>query len=212
MMKRVVGFLLGIILYSVLLKGQSCTNELTIAETDSLTRLVGYQKEFDSLLYSAALLALKNYPELYQSKIVFRSKKLKTLMAARPSPDFIFKKKKNRTYQILINTKQSEADVIRNMSICAQTGIIGHEYAHIVAYQKKNNLKMLAFGVKYLFSKREIERETDQLTIDRGLGNELLQFNLHVKDCKHVTEKYLNNKERNYLSVAEINKIINNTL
>jgi hypothetical protein len=133
-------------------------------------------------------------------------------MAARPELNFLFRKKEQRTYVVFVNSnpKNYGRKMISNMSQCAQTGIIGHEFAHLLSYTTKSNTQLICFGFKYIFFKKKVERETDMTAIERGLGYQLLDFNHHVRKSELASKKYLKRKDRNYLSVVEIEEVIGN--
>ncbi len=179
-------------------------------DPDSLPGKYSGALKLDPELVLPALLALEYYPELQDVQIEFRRKKINTLMAARPAPGFLFTTKKRRKYIIFISTAQQNQSrkMLENMSSCAQTGLIGHEYAHILSYLEKSNLEMLAFAVSYYFRKKQIERETDRIAVERGLGSQIIDFNMHIHRSKLASRKYLRNKSRNYLSVSEIESLI----
>lgn len=191
-----------------------CELQHTTLYYDSLQTTYGQNKIFDSKYLKPALLALKAYPELKGTSITFVEKPIKTLMAARPRPGFIFHSKKNRHYIIIISTnpKNNSKDVFSRMSICALTGILSHEYAHIFDYSTKSDLGMLWFAMKYYFDKRTIERNTDLEAVKRGFGDELIAFDRFIYKSKLPSKKYLRNKRKNYLSVNEIEHKIDGNL
>ena len=156
---------------------------------DSLNAELGVNKRFDSLMHKPALLALAHYPELRTTHIEYRYKKLPTLMAARPAFDFLFRSSKKRRYIIFIsnNPENNSRQLFRNMSLTAKTGILGHEYAHILEYEKLSNLGMLWYSVNYFMNRRKIERETDRMAIERGLGNEMLEYTTHIKTSQLIS-------------------------
>ncbi len=177
---------------------------------DSIIRLYSEYVEFDEEYLAPSAMALKGYPELRGVKIVFKRKSLSTSMAVRPSFWSIFRKKENRVYYILVNTKFicEKARIPGELSTRALTGLISHEYAHITDYEKLNTLGLLVYGIKYLLFKKKIERRTDQIAIEHGYSEELIEFNKYVKKSKYVTQEYKMNKRRNYLSIAEIRDLM----
>lgn len=139
-----------------------------------------------------ALVALSHFPELKNEHIKFRFKKAKVAHASSPSIISVFKKAKNRKYVITISTQTNEGlDSTRlvNLSYNAQIGVLGHELAHIAEYQTLNFLGMCKFGLHYIKEKDIIatENSTDKITINHGLGYQLLAWSnevhgLHIKD------------------------------
>lgn len=181
---------------------------------DSILTEYALNKDFDTAMLLPSLLAIQYYPELKDAHIEFRYRKIPTLMAARPRIWSCLGNADNRKYVIFISTnpKNRSHQIFNNMSLKSKTGIIGHEYAHLVDYQNRSGFGMLFFGINYLVNKRSIERDTDKITIERGLGNEMLEYNVHIKECRFASPKYLARKKKYYLSVAEIREMVDQTL
>ncbi|MFN3916756.1 MAG: hypothetical protein ACK4K0_03340 [Flavobacteriales bacterium] len=174
-------------------------------EKDSLKRTFGRNKDFIEQYELACLGALKHFPELKETKIKFRYKKLKTTLAARPTPLSVFGKKKNRTYLILIN-KYNPQVPLDSVNFNAQVGVLGHELAHILSYEKMSGWQIVKTGLSYqsLNYRRKMERETDLETLRRGLGWQILDYNRFAQNYKHATKKYLKYKKKIYLNAEEI--------
>lgn len=181
---------------------------------DSLLCYYGNNKTFDSTMLLPALLAIQYYPELKNTHIEFKYKNIPTLMAARPKLWSVFNTKKNRTYVLIISTNPENHSnkLFQNMSLSSKTGILGHEFAHFIDYEQKSNFELLIFGIKYIFSKKKIERETDKVAIERGLGIEMLDYTLHIKKSKLTSKKYRARKKKFYLSETEIRNLVSNTI
>ncbi len=174
---------------------------------DSLDSLYGYRKGLINEFSLSALVALSYYPELDSTKIDFKYKKIRTIMVARPKLHCLFFKKENRPYQIIINKSKTFRDsLFVNMSFNGKTGIMGHELAHIYDYSDRSVLGLIWFGIKYmLFSKREIERYTDRIAIERGLGWQLYDAYSYIHNNQQgLPEKYIKNKMEYYLKPREI--------
>jgi hypothetical protein len=182
----------------------------TETQIDSLEKVFGTNKHFDSLLKVPALLAIQHYPELTGTHIEFRYRNIPTLMAARPTIDFLFRKKNKRKYILIISTnpKNHSRKFFHSMSLSAKTGILGHEYAHFLDYENKSNVGLLFFTLRYLLQRKKIERETDKVAIERGLGEEMLNYNLHIRKSKLLSKEYLRKKKKYYLSATEIEKMV----
>jgi hypothetical protein len=181
-------------------------------DNDSLYMLFFINKDFDSLILIPAMSAIRSYEELRNTHIEFRYKNIRTLMAARPSADFILKKRENRKYIVVVCTDHENSchQTIRNMSPESRAGILGHEFSHILTYENKSGLGMIGHAVHYAFHKKSIERKTDRITIERGLGKEILSFNHHIRECNFLSKRYLKRKNKNYLSVTEIETLLEN--
>lgn len=150
--------------------------------------------------------AAHEFPELRGLSIEVRRKHIGTMMAARPKPGFIFRKKEKRKYVIYITDKpgMNAEKLYSKMSYDAQLGVLGHELSHILDYNTKNNWQMLGFGIKYVFNKKAIEAETDHVAAQRGFGEELIEYTRYIHKSPHVNKKYLLKKKKFYLSDTEL--------
>ena len=162
----------------------------------------------DEEFLSPAKLAFEHYPELDSVTIIFKYKAMPWMMAARPSPGFIFRSKENRTYFILVNTnKKMNADTLFSiMPYKAKVGIIGHEMAHILDYEEMSRMALFFFGIKYIICTKKVEKETDLTTIMHGLGEDLIAYNNFIQQNTLVSEKYLRKRARNYMSMENLRK------
>lgn len=155
-----------------------------------------------------ALVALSHFPELKNENIEFRFKKAKVAHTSSPSFLSIFKNMKNRKYVITISNKTKEGlDSTRlvNLSYNAQIGVLGHELAHIADYQNLNFLGLLKFGWHYIKEKDIVatENRTDKITINHGLGYQLLAWSREVHDV-HIKD----GRGARYLSPNKIMQLI----
>ena len=177
---------------------------------DSLYARFAHNKQFDSAMFDASLLAIRYYPELANTAIEFRHKDIPTLMAARPTIWSVFRKKENRKYRIIISTnaQNRSEQIFRNMSRASRIGILGHEYAHIIDYENLTSPGLILFGIRYLFSKKKIECSTDRVAIERGLGTEVLEFTRQIEKSRLPSDRYLRRKDKYYLSKVEIEHLV----
>lgn len=134
------------------------------------------------------LIALSYFPELKDIKINFRLRERTTPLATRPTFFSLFKSSKNRTYVITVS-KQSNAELdtitLKNLNFNAQIGVIGHELSHVSDYLTKGFRKMNRIGLDIIFSKKRIdilEFNTDLSCINHGLGYQLLDWSINVRD------------------------------
>jgi len=193
---------------------------------NSLKEIYCKNKEIPESYEKPILLALSKYPELNETKIKFKEKSLSTsinikpkitfvlkeepisiTMAARPSGNFILKKKSKIQYNIIINDEYLWKENASELNLGIQIGALGHELGHIVDYLSMSKLQIFAFGLKYKFSEKfrsRIEKETDEEAINRGLGRELYNFTFFIYNDKSASEEYLEYKRRIYYSPEEI--------
>lgn len=133
-------------------------------------------------------------------------------MAARPSIWFLFQKRDNRKYKIIVNSDSinKAPRIIQNMSLNMQVGVIGHEFAHITDYQTMNSLQIIKFGFSYLFKnqRKAIEHRTDSIAIAQGLGWQIYDFSSYINNSKKISKKYKKYKRSIYLRPKQIANII----
>ena len=127
----------------------------------------------------AFYVALQYYPELKDTKISVKLKKIKSTMMAQPDADFIVKSRNDRKYRILINSsKELNGMNYEDLSFNSLVGWIGHELAHITEYNQKSNGQLVHFISNYLFSRKHLkhtENSADKETVKRGLGYSLYE-------------------------------------
>jgi hypothetical protein len=176
------------------------------------------RKQMDSTFKQQIKGALLFYPELKNSRIKFRIKKVKSPLAARPTFWAIFQKPENRTYLITISEKTSQRFdpiLLKNLSFNAQIGVLGHELSHISFYNKKKGIYFLKLLMMQLNAKAMdgFENDTDKRCIEHGLGYQLLSWStevrekLKIKTWKGVDNQSITERER-YMSPASILKHI----
>ena len=160
-----------------------------------LADYTGYvsQKKFPKELEKQVLTALSYYPELRETKIIFRRKKRKTPLTSRPRFFDIFKGKKKRAYVITISTKTKTAIspiLFDNLSYNAQIGVLAHELGHIVTYKQKSSLEIMGIAFKLLNPKFVdlFEYETDLIAIQHGMGYQLFGWSVFVRKALNIEE------------------------
>jgi hypothetical protein len=171
-------------------------------------------KQMDSTFKQQIIGALLFYPELKNIKIKFKIKKAITPLSARPRVWATFQKPKNRKYLIVISSAsigRLEPILLKNLSFNAQVGVLGHEISHITDFNQKRGL----FFVKLLFmqvSRKAMdvfENNTDRITIEHGLGYQLLAWstevrqNLKIKEWGGAAKNGIQERER-YMSPKTI--------
>jgi hypothetical protein len=187
-------------------------------------------KEFDSASYDSilyedyatnkkipqsirpqVLTALSFYPELKDSKIIFRFKKRKTPLTSRPRIFSVFRGKKKRAYVITLSseTKKHLAPILfSKLPYNAQVGVLGHEIGHIVEYKEKSSVQLIGLSLK-LFNSTFVdsfEFETDKRTIEHGLGYQLLDWSIFVRQALNITEWKGASKELSAGNKPEVNQ------
>ncbi len=148
----------------------------------------GKQKKTIDAYEKQILIALSYFQELKAIHIKFRLKKRRTPLATRPTFFSMFRSAKKRTYIITISGKSTtylDTITLKNLRFNAQIGVLGHELSHISDYITKGFGKMLALGKNELFYPKlvdQVEYETDLSCINHGLGYQLLDWSINVRD------------------------------
>ena len=188
------------------------TKEFIQPKLEMLTRIFGFNKKVPEEILSNFYTAIRYYPELKQVNIKVRYGNIKTTMQCRPRWDFLFHKKKNRSYVMYIGNKIKNGNGIlyRHLPLNAQIGVIDHELAHIIDYQRMNNRQLCRFGFDYLTSKkkREIENRIDLIAIHRGLGYQIKDFSKYVFEESGASFEYLKYKMKFYFRPHQIKEIL----
>ncbi|APA66310.1 hypothetical protein YQ22_07655 [Maribacter sp. 1_2014MBL_MicDiv] len=159
-----------------------------------------------------AKIALSHYPELTDVAIEFKFKKniKKSTMQAQPSFWSVFKSKKNRSYKILISERIKIADSVyytKDIPSEIMIGWLGHELGHVMDYQQRSGLNLIAFGFKYITSKsyiREAERRADSYAVNHGMETYILATKEFILKKAGLTQKYVDRIKNFYLSPEEI--------
>lgn len=157
-------------------------------------------------------LALKYFPQLDKTKIIFKFKKniKKSTMQAQPTFESFFKSRKNRSYQILISEKFKISDKefsTRDIPSDIFIGWIGHELGHIMDYQNRGKLNLIWFGIKYLLLDSHIveaERAADSFAVAHKMEDYILKTKDFILNNAKIPELYKNRIKRYYLSPEEI--------
>lgn len=160
--------------------------------------------------------ALSHYPELLETPIEFKFKKKiqKSFMQAQPKFSGLLKKRKNRSYYIMISESFSIEDEkfgVNEIPSDVLIGWIGHELGHIMDYRDRGGFNMIVFGIKYLLSSnyiREAERAADTYAVNRGMGEYILATKDFILSHAHLSEVYKARIKRLYLSPEEILELV----
>jgi len=121
---------------------------------------------------------------------------------------------KNKKYIIRINSKLTHPILLRNVPFNASIGLLGHEFAHILDYRRKNFFGIFKRGIDYTSKRRkaDFEKEVDIITIEKGLGWQLYDWSYFVLNQSMASEKYKAFKRLTYLTPEEIKQRINTIL
>ncbi len=192
-------------------------SKLTFLILINLSNFMSAQHIIPELIKNEAEKALSYYPMLNKNyiKIKFKKDIKKSTMQARPTFGSFFRSKKNRRYVILISEKfkiSGKSFSTKNIPSDILIGWIGHELGHVLDYQNRSNLNLIAFGFNYLFSENHIieaERAADTFAVEQGMGNYILKTKNFILNHANITKTYKDRIKRYYLSPEEIMELVN---
>lgn len=178
----------------------------------SFTMVASAQHTIPHEIAPEAKKALSYYPELASIPIEFKFKKKikKSTMQAQPKFSSVFKRRKHRSYKILISEKIKIADSVyytKDMPSEIMIGWLGHELGHIVDFEQRSGLNLIGFGIGYLTSKKYIrgaERRADSYAVNHGMEHYILATKEFILEKAGLSQKYINRIKNLYLSPEEI--------
>ncbi len=166
------------------------TEEDYIATTPVPKVIISRKRNIPVKYIRDVVLALSYFPELEDSRIVFKYRKIRGTMNARPDVFNLFRHPSERKYLLVINNNKGKYLGVNldSLSVNARIGWFSHEIAHIYTYYLMNNFQTLLFSVKYVavpkFVKKT-ERYTNSVAINRGLAFAIYEGeNYLLKDTK----------------------------
>ena len=133
------------------------------------------------------LIALSHYPGLADVHIHFELTESRVPATSRPRIATLFGPRHARRYLVTISRSRvwgTSKAMIANQSFDARIGLIGHELAHTVSYHQKPWWAFIGLGFRMLTprGRARVERATDQRAIDYGLGWQLRQWALELRE------------------------------
>lgn len=186
-------------------------DSLSAEQLIELRNLYSFNKVIPSELEKEILISLSHYPELKNARIKFCYSRIFTSMKAVPTMGFLFKKKENRNYRIVMNSKTCMGlNVMQRTSIQALTGVLGHELGHIKDYSELSNFKLMKLLVGYISKKGRIATEirADKIAVEHNLGKELLEFTKFIYQDECMNPKYIRYKKKYYNSISSLGSIV----
>jgi hypothetical protein len=188
-------------------------NDSTGTNITELRKLYAINKTIPADLEKEILVSLSHYPELSNVRIKFTYGSIFTSMKAVPTLGFLFKKRENRVYRIVMNKKQcaSGTNLMQRAPSSALTGVLGHELGHIKDYSRLSNFGLIKFMVSYVFKKGRVEAEkrADRFAVEHNLGEQLLEFNNYIMNDACMDPKYIRYKKKFYNSSDTLGEMVN---
>jgi hypothetical protein len=160
------------------------------------------------------LSTLSYYPELDSTKIIFKeAPKIKASLNARPTVgSILFRRRSKRTYVIRIKPATGDSmATFEKVGFNGAVGVLGHELNHIVDYSNRGFFGILGrlFNYTNKKGKRKYEAEIDRMTIEKGLGWQLHDWEDYVLNKSDAKVKYKAYKRDIYYTPEEIITLIN---
>lgn len=186
---------------------------LFVSRLDSLRDRCAHRKTFLPDFEMEIISTLSFFPELDSTRIVFKEAKIKTSLNARPTiGSILFRRRENRTYVIRIKPNNGDSvATLDQVSFNGAIGVLGHEFNHIVDYANRGFFGIIGrlFSYTNKRGKRQYEREIDQMTIEKGLGWQLYDWEDYVINKSMATARYKKYKKSVYFTPNDLKIIIN---
>jgi hypothetical protein len=184
------------------------TREMFEGKIDELRKKHGWGKLIEDEYELPVLVALSHYPELDKLPIEFISVPLTSTMMAQPRSKTMFDGR-NRTYIVFLNScKECTGFLPSELSFNQLVGVLGHELGHISYYSGRTGVQLLIDGFGYYFKqyRRDFEAGTDMMTLDHGLGWQLLDFTDFIMNKAQLSPQYEKKKQRIYLTDKDLKR------
>mgnify|MGYP001140632537 CR=1 FL=1 len=167
-----------------------------------------YNKTLLPQFETEILSALSYYPELDGTKIIFKEAKIKASLNARPTVgSLLFRRRSKRKYVIRIKPDTGDSvATLEKVRFNGAVGVLGHELNHVVDYSNRSFFGILGrlFNYTNKKGKREYEGEIDRMTVEKGLGWQLYDWEDYVLNKSDAKVKYKAYKKAVYYSPEEI--------
>lgn len=181
---------------------------LFASQLDSLRETCSYRKTFLPDFETEIISALSYYPELDSTRIVFKEAKIKASLNARPTiGSLLFRRRANRKYVIRIKPNNVDSvATLDQVGFNGAVGVLGHELNHIVDYSNRGFFRIIArlFSYTNKKGKRRYEGEIDRMTVEKGLGWQLYDWEDYVLNKSNAKAKYKDYKRAVYFTPNEL--------
>lgn len=151
-----------------------------------LKEMNSINKKIPPVYEKQVLYALSYFPELAQTKIRLKIKKSRGgIISTRPTVGSLLRRSSKRSYIVAINDsiEGRKLPSFSNAGVNGQVGILGHEFSHIIYFQNKTGFGLMGILIGHVSRKYmdHFENKTDSVDIERGLGYQLIDWNLYLE-------------------------------
>lgn len=175
-----------------------------------------YNKSIPETIHDEALAALKYFPQLRDTRIVFKFREniRKSVMQAQPEFKSFIRKRRDRRYFIFISRNFKLGDRVfktSNIPADVMTGWLGHELGHIMDYERRTKWNLFWFGLRYLYLPsytRKAERTADLFAIRQGMEKYIVGTKNFIMEHADLPERYKSRIRKYYLSPEDIMQLV----
>lgn len=156
------------------------------------------------------LKAYQAYPELHRHRILVRQRKMsKTTMNAQPLMNWQFFRPTKRQYIVNLTDNMHLEDRIAIYELPEEVlvGWFAHELGHICDYLHRGTLRMIQFGIGYLFLptyRAGAERIADIFAVEHGFAEAIIATKKYILEHSSLSPAYKKRIELYYMSPDEV--------
>lgn len=197
-------------------------NDSLLKNFNDSTQKVKYSG-VDSLSYRPIMnYILRFYPTMRYRSITLKAKAAKSPLSVRPTFWSIFKRAEKRDYLIFISKGTNttiDSILLHKLSFNSKVGVLAHETSHIYDYSTNHFFHFVALFINHASRRKmnDFEYGTDKVTIEQGLGYQLLSWSTEVREKLKIEhwqgvkgyESYKRNTEERYMNPETIRHFIN---
>lgn len=146
------------------------------------------------------------FKDLDGMKLILRQRSIKTsTMQAQPVINLKSAFLGIDTYRIQLAQKvrDSETIEVRDLPKDVLKGWFAHEIGHIIDYQRRSVLRMIGFGLNYVFSRsfrQKTEHRADQIAIENGFIESIVKTKKFILENDLIKDTYKQKIRRYYMS------------
>ena len=171
---------------------------------------INFQGVEDQRIKDVFSKVVKEYKSLHDYQITLTQSRIKaSTMQAQPIINFgsIFTGIKKYEIKLGVYVRDSETITVADLPEDVLTGWFAHELGHLVDYEAFSNIRMIAYGLKYLISenfKIKVEHAADYIAIENGFRDEIIATKNFILNHETLEEAYKEQIRKYYLSIDDV--------